>query len=99
MNASFQNLVDSETPTVIDFFATWCGPCRLVGPILEDLKGDLGEDVRIFKIDVDKNQSIAEHFQVRSIPTLMVFQKGEMKWRESGVPSKTTLKKVISDLK
>ena len=98
MKTSFQDLVDSKTPTVIDFFATWCGPCRMVGPILEDLKSDLGEEVRIYKIDVDQNPGLAAQYNVRSVPTIMVFKDGKLHWREAGVQSKTTLKNVISGL-
>lgn len=95
MKSSFSDLISSQTPTVIDFFATWCGPCRMVGPILEDLKNDLGEDVRVFKIDVDQNPALASRYNVRSVPTLMIFKNGKLQWRESGVRSKAELKKVI----
>jgi len=95
MKSSFSDLISSQTPTVIDFFATWCGPCRMVGPILEDLKNDLGEDVRVFKIDVDQNPALASKYNVRSVPTLMIFKNGKLQWRESGVRSKAELKKVI----
>lgn len=98
MKATFQDLIAPETPTIIDFFATWCGPCRLVGPILDDLKSDLGEDVRIFKIDVDQNQALASQYNVRSIPTIMIFKDGELKWRETGVQSKVKLKSVLEGI-
>lgn len=98
MKTSFQDLVESKTPTVIDFFATWCGPCRMVGPILEDLKSDLGEEVRIYKIDVDQNPDLAAQYNVRSVPTIMIFKDGKLHWREAGVQSKSTLKNVISGL-
>ena len=99
MKTSFQDRITSATPTVIDFFATWCGPCRMVTPILEDLKSDLGENVRVYKIDVDQNQSLAAQYNVRSIPTIMIFKDGKMQWRESGVQSKATLKNVIASIK
>ena len=99
MKSSFSSLIASETPTVIDFFATWCGPCRAVSPILEDLKSDLGDEVRIFKIDVDNNQALASEYKVQSIPTIMIFQNGELKWRETGVQSKTKLKSVLDALR
>jgi|1048.fasta_scaffold02671_8 thioredoxin 1 len=98
MRVSFQDLIASETPVLIDFFATWCGPCRMVSPILEDLKKDLGEGVQIYKIDVDQNPGLAQNYQVQSVPTLMVFQNGELKWRASGVQSKAALKHVIGAL-
>ncbi len=98
MKTSFADLIASKTPTIIDFFATWCGPCRMVGPILEDLKSDLGEDIRIYKIDVDQNPSLASQYNVRSVPTLMIFKNGKLQWRESGVRSKAELKKVIQTM-
>lgn len=99
MKTSFQDLIASPTPTVIDFFATWCAPCHAVTPILQDLKADLGENVRVYKIDVDQNQSLAAQYNVRSIPTIMIFKDGKMQWRESGVQSKATLKNVIASIK
>lgn len=99
MKTSFQDLISSETPTVIDFFATWCGPCRMVTPILEDLKSDMGDDVRVYKIDVDQNPHLAAQYQVRSIPTLMIFKDGKLQWRQAGVQSKATLKNVLSTIK
>jgi thioredoxin 1 len=99
MHASFQQLVASETPTLVDFFATWCGPCKAMTPILEQVKSDLGEHIRIYKIDVDKNQEIASQFNVQGVPTLMVFKNGELKWRQSGVQSAVQLKKIIETLK
>jgi thioredoxin 1 len=99
MKTSFQDLISSETPTVIDFFATWCGPCRMVTPILEDLKSDMGESVRVYKIDVDQNPHLAAQYQVRSVPTLMIFKDGELKWRQAGVQSKATLKNVLATIK
>ena len=99
MKTSFQDLIASGTPTVIDFFATWCAPCRMVTPILEDLKSDLGENVRVYKIDVDQNPDLAAQYNVRSIPTIMIFKDGKLQWRESGVKSKVTLKNVLSTIR
>jgi thioredoxin 1 len=99
MKTSFQDLISSETPTVIDFFATWCGPCRMVTPILEDLKSDMGESVRVYKIDVDQNPNLAAQYQVRSVPTLMIFKDGKLQWRQAGVQSKATLKSVIESIR
>jgi thioredoxin 1 len=98
MKTSFQDLIASPTPTVIDFFATWCGPCRMVTPILEDLKSDMGESVRVYKIDVDQNPHLAAQYQVRSVPTLMIFKDGELQWRQAGVQSKATLKNVLETI-
>jgi len=95
MKTSFGNLTDSETPVLIDFFATWCGPCQTLAPILEDVKKDLGEKVKIVKVDVDKNQTLAQKFQVRGVPTVMLFKNGEQVWRQSGVLTRADIKKVI----
>lgn len=99
MKTSFQDLITSNTPTVIDFFATWCGPCRMVTPILEDLKSDLGDNVRVYKIDVDQNPGLAAQYNVRSVPTIMIFKDGKLQWRQAGVQSKATLKNAIATLK
>jgi thioredoxin 1 len=95
MNDSFQNLIDSDKPVLIDFYATWCGPCQMLGPILKDVKENLGERISIIKIDVDKNQEIASTYQVRGVPTMMLFQKGKQLWRQSGVLSKEDIIKII----
>ncbi|MCE7921858.1 MAG: thioredoxin [Haliscomenobacteraceae bacterium CHB4] len=99
MKTSFQELISSTTPTVIDFFATWCAPCRMVTPILEDLKSDLGDNVRVYKIDVDQNPGLAAQYHVQSIPTIMIFKDGKLQWRQAGVQSKATLKNAIATLK
>lgn len=88
---NFKDIIDSSTPTLVDFFATWCGPCRMMSPILEDVKNEMGEEVRIIKIDVDKNPAAADQFQIRGVPTFILFQNGEMKWRQSGGMDKNTL--------
>ncbi|WP_336093852.1 thioredoxin [Leeuwenhoekiella sp. CH_XMU1409-2] len=97
MKTSFGNLTDSEIPVLIDFFATWCGPCQTLAPILEDVKKDLGEKVKIVKVDVDKNQTLAQKFQVRGVPTLMLFKNGKQVWRQSGVLSRADIKNVIAN--
>ena len=96
MKTSFGNLTDSEIPVLIDFFATWCGPCQTLAPILEAVKKDLGEKVKIVKVDVDKNQALAQKFQVRGVPTLMLFKNGKQVWRQSGVLSRADIKNVIA---
>jgi thioredoxin 1 len=93
---SFEQLVNSSTPVLVDFFATWCGPCQMMGPVLEQLKQDLGDQITIVKIDVDKNSAIAGQFQVRGVPTFMIFQNGEAKWRQSGMLSLSDLKNVLT---
>ena len=95
MNDSFQNLINSEKPVLIDFYATWCGPCQMLGPILKEVKENLGERVSIIKIDVDKNQEIASVYQVRGVPTIMLFQNGKQLWRQSGVLSKEEIIQTI----
>ena len=94
-HANFSSLVKSETPTLVDFYADWCGPCKMMKPILEELKSQLGDKARIIKIDVDKNQAIANLFQVKGVPTLALFKNGELKWKQAGVIQVEYLKQVI----
>ena len=82
---TFQELINGDQAVLVDFFATWCGPCKMMQPILEDAAKQLGGKVKILKVDVDKNQLAASKFQVRGVPTLILFQKGKILWRESGV--------------
>jgi thioredoxin 1 len=93
---NFQDIVKGETPTLVDFFATWCGPCKAMQPTLDQLKTDMNEKVRILKIDVDKNQAVAEKFKVRGVPTFVLFKNGEIIWRQSGGMSLQTLKGKIT---
>ena len=95
MNAKFGELIRSEQPVLVDFFATWCGPCQTLGPILQELSAAMGDAVRIIKIDVDKNQAIASMYNVRSVPTLLLFQNGELKWRGAGVLPVHQLQSII----
>ncbi|MFY8111566.1 MAG: thioredoxin [Flavobacterium sp.] len=94
MNA-FQELIQKDQPVLVDFFATWCGPCQMLAPILKQVKESLGERITIIKIDVDKNQAIAAQYQVRGVPTMLLFQNGKQLWRQSGVVSKDELVKII----
>ncbi len=80
----FSEIVKSETPTLVDFYATWCGPCQTMHPILDALKHQMGDKIRVLKIDVDKNTEVADKFKIRSVPTLMLFKNGEILWRQSG---------------
>ncbi|POS01146.1 thioredoxin [Flavobacterium croceum DSM 17960] len=97
MKSSFGDLINSEKPVLIDFFATWCGPCQMLGPILKQVKDSLGDRITILKIDVDQNQEIASSYQVRGVPTMMLFQNGQMLCRQSGVLSKEDIIQVIVD--
>lgn len=91
----FSDIVKSDTPTLVDFFATWCGPCQAMGPVLDKLKAEMGSQVRVLKIDVDKNQEVAAKFKVRGVPTFVLFKKGEIVWRQSGGMDLSTLKNKI----
>jgi len=94
--STFSEIIDKEQPVLVDFFATWCGPCQTLAPILKQVKDELGDRVAIIKIDVDKNQAIAAQFQVRSVPTLLLFKNGKQVWRQSGLLSKADLIRIIS---
>jgi len=95
MNSSFDNIIKSEKPVLIDFFGTWCGPCQMLAPILKQVKDSLGERISIIKIDVDKNQGLAAKYQVRGVPTMILFQNGKQLWRQSGVLTKEEILKTI----
>lgn len=95
MKSSFQNIINSETPVLVDFFADWCGPCKMLAPILKQVKEELGDAVKIIKIDVDKNQSLASKYQVRGVPTMLLFKSGKQLWRQSGVLQKRDIISVI----
>jgi len=93
---NFNDIINSEQLTLVDFFATWCGPCKMMHPVLEQLKDEMGESIRIIKIDVDKNNNLAMNYRVQSVPTLMLFRKGEMLWRQSGALRLNDLKAIVS---
>ena len=95
---SFSALINSPEPVLVDFFATWCGPCQMLAPILKEVKDTLGDRIKIIKIDVDKNQALMSNpqFQVKGVPTLMLFKNGKMLWRQSGVVPKEDLIKTIN---
>jgi thioredoxin 1 len=95
--STFNDIIQSEKPILVDFFATWCGPCKTLAPILKQVKDQLGDRISIIKIDVDKNQQIASQYQVRGVPTMILFQNGKQLWRQSGVLSSSDLIKVIAE--
>ncbi len=97
MSTSFENIIQSEKPVLIDFFATWCGPCKMLAPVLKQVKDSLGEQITILKIDVDKNQELATKYQVRGVPTMLLFQNGKQLWRQSGVLTKEEIIKNIKE--
>jgi len=95
---TFKDIIASDTPVLIDFHADWCGPCKMQSPILTELKNELGDALTIVKIDVDNNQALAQKLGVQSIPTLMIFQQGELKWQGMGVQTKQALKEQVAAL-
>ena len=92
---NFNNIINSEQLTLVDFFATWCGPCKMMHPVLEQLKEEMGDSIRIIKLDVEKNESLSDFYRILSVPTLMLFRKGEVVWRQSGTASLSALKALI----
>jgi len=95
MNSNFNDIIKAPHPVLVDFFATWCGPCQMLAPVLKQVKDTLGERISIIKIDVDKNQAVAAQFQVRGVPTMILFQDGKQLWRQSGVLTKEQILKTV----
>lgn len=93
----FNDVINGNQLTLVDFYATWCGPCKMMHPVLEQLKADLGDSIRIIKLDVDKSGDIAEAYRIQSVPTLMLFRGGEMLWQQSGAMRLADLKATISN--
>ena len=97
MKNNFNAIINSGQSVLVDFYADWCGPCKTLAPILKDVKKDLKDDIKIIKIDVDKNQPLAAKYQVRGVPTLVLYKKGEQVWRQSGVVQKNELVSIINN--
>jgi thioredoxin 1 len=93
--SKLQELINSDTPTLVDFFAEWCGPCKTMKPVLEELKQKVGDKATILKIDVDKNPAIASQFTIQSIPTIIIFKNGNVVWRQMGAVPATVLEKQL----
>ncbi|MDE6120864.1 MAG: thioredoxin [Muribaculaceae bacterium] len=95
--SDFNQFIQENKPTLVDFFATWCGPCRMQGPILEEVKGRLGDKANILKVDIDQNPELAAAYRVQSVPTLILFKNGEAVWRAVGVQQADELERKLRD--
>lgn len=93
--STFNEIIQSEKPVLVDFFAEWCGPCKMMAPILKQVKAAMGDAVTIIKVDVDKNPQAARQYGIQGVPTLVVFQQGQIKWRQSGVVPAKQIEQVL----
>lgn len=96
MKGNFQKLISGNKPVLIDFHATWCGPCKSLAPIIKDLAKEVHDKIRVVKIDIDKNKALAHKYKIRSVPTLAIFKNGKIIWQEAGMKTKNQLKKIIA---
>jgi thioredoxin 1 len=94
--SNFSEIINQDKPILVDFFAEWCGPCKTMSPILKEVKSAFGDKISIIKIDVDKNQALAAKYQVRGVPTLILYKSGKQVWKQSGVAQKNELVSIIN---
>jgi len=96
--SDFNEIINSEKPTLVDFFATWCGPCQMLSPILEEVSIEVGDTAKVLKVDVEENMDFARQYNVRSVPTLIIFKEGKEVWRKSGLTEKNVLVESINNV-
>lgn len=96
--SDFNEIINSEKPTLVDFFATWCSPCQMLSPILEEVSSEVGDTTKVLKVDIEKNMDFARQYNVRSVPTLIIFKEGKEVWRKSGLTEKNVLVESINNV-
>ena len=98
MKGNFEKIINDSRPVVVDFHALWCAPCRMQAPVLEEIASEMGNRIKVIKIDVDKNPELANRFSIRGVPTLMIFQQGKIKYKQAGLHSKSQIMNIVSNL-